>query len=304
MDAEQGDTQPAEAEAEATEAEGTEAEADGEETKAEGEKAEGEKPAKSPAASKRWKLKDGTREKEIASEEEALRYMQLGWAKDNRFEDSAKAIKERDQLVAHFKSNTREAMRKLGIDPRKFSEETLYELLEDEKLTPEQRELRDAKAKLKSIEDEKKSSETKAQEERIEKLTDAEADRLNAELPKLLASAGLPKSPLTLKRVAELWLTNDEEGLDVPLETLVELAREQYLKDIQELFGASDGDTLLKLLGEGNAKKIRKADLQRLKGTGGQAATKPARAAPAKGRTKEEFRAYMEKLKAQAPEVE
>lgn len=308
--------------AEPTEGAATEAteDAPAEETEAGGEEATEtaeEKPEPktppTPAEKRRMKLKVDGDEQE-RDEEEVIRLAQLRLAEGNRFDAHAKEKKafekekrEHAAALEAFKKDPAGFFRKMGMDPREWAEGHVHESMQDDNLTAEQKELRDAKKKLQEIEAEKKSAEEKAQQERIEKLADAEAERLNTELPKLLAAANLPKSPRTLARVAELWLTNEEQGLDLPLESLVDLAREQYLSEVQAIFGSADGEQLLKLLGEQNAKKIRKADLARLrKGPGTTAApaqtSKPA--AKAKGRTKEEFKAYLDRLTASAPREE
>ena len=56
-------------------------------------------------------------------------------------------------------------------------------------------------------------------------------------------------------------------GLSRDPSDYVDMVREDYMRDIQELFGSTDGDTMLKFLGEEGSKKIRASDLKRLKST-------------------------------------
>ena len=78
-------------------------------------------------------------------------------------------------------------------------------------------------------------------------------------------NSGLPKTPQTLKRVAELMHSALKKGYELDVATAVDMVRESYQNDMMELYGKLDGDKLVGLLGEDLAKKIRMYDLQRLK---------------------------------------
>ena len=99
----------------------------------------------------------------------------------------------------------------------------------------------------------------------MEQLQNHYANEFEGKIMEGLNSQGIPKTPTTVKRMAQLMAKNLEHGLDLAPQQLAELVKQDYIKEIQELFGSTESDALLNLLGEGVSNKIRQADLKKLK---------------------------------------
>lgn len=228
--------------------------------------------APKPDGSKRkYKLKvDGQEfEEEIdLSDEEAIkRHLQMSKAAQKRMSEAAKARREAEQFIHTLKTNPRKVLTdpNLGVDFRKLAEEYLAEQLEAEMLTPEQRRLREVEAKLREREEQDKARAEEEQAKQLEQLRAQYAQDYDKTISEALQTEGLPKTPKTVKRMAELMYKNLDMGLELEPKQLVSIVREDYINEIKELFSSADGETLLKLLGDDVAKKIRKTDLARLK---------------------------------------
>lgn len=214
---------------------------------------------------RKLKLKIFGKEQELP-ESEVIRRAQLSTAAEKRLQEAHKQRSQAEEFYRLLKTDPRRVLThpSIGVDLRKMAEEILAEELRAETLTPEQRELAQAKKELEDFRN--KDLESKKQQEfRRQQALIAEAgDRMDEEFGSALQNSGLPKSPRTLQRMAyykEQALVNK---IDVSAADIVFLVREDYQREIEELFGSTDDNALLGLLGENVAGKIRKADLARL----------------------------------------
>lgn len=253
-------------------------------------------------AARKFKLKVDGREEELG-EEEVIRYASMGKAANKRFQEAAKMRQEAEQFVSLLKRDPIKALSdpKIGHDFRQLAEQYLSQQLEQEMMSPEQRKAREMEQKLREYEDrERQEVETKREQE-MRSLEDKYAEGFTKTITDALSMGGVPKTPKTVKRMAELMHKNLQHGFELEPKHLIEMVREDYLAEIKELFGASDGDTLLGLLGDENAGKIRKADLKRLKSNPNpfeRKAQGPARQdAPQKVKGIQDFRAEMARIK-------
>jgi hypothetical protein len=71
-----------------------------------------------------------------------------------------------------------------------------------------------------------------------------------------------------------------QNGYELEPKDIVERVRQDYIEEVKELFGQTDGDALLSILGDDVGKKIRESDLKKLKNTQGSQFSTPAPKAP------------------------
>lgn len=224
---------------------------------------------------KKFKLKvDGQEleeEIDLNDEETIKRHLQMSKASQKRMSEAAQIRRQAEEIVGMFKGDLKSVLKqsdKLGKTPaqvRQELEDYFSEILQDEMLSPEQKTIREAQRIVRENE-ERSKKETEQKEAAVRaQLEQQYAQDYDKKITEALSSSGLPKTPKTVKRMASLMSQNLNLGLDLEPKDLVQLVREDYLSEIKELFGATDGDTLLKLLGNDVANKIRKSDLARLK---------------------------------------
>ncbi len=240
-------------------------------------KAEGKAETKAEAAKeaikeeiRRLKLKIDGKEEELP-EDEVIRLAQLGKASNKRFEEAKAMRTQAEQFLAMLKKDPKSVLSdpRIGIDLKKFAEQVVWEHIEEQSLSPEQKRARDVERELekyKSQEEERKKTEAERQMQALHERYAADYDR---KISTALASSGLPKTPATVKRMAEYLYSAVQNGYDLEPSDLVEQVRKDYLDDIKQLFGQTEGDQLLAFLGEDVAKKLRSHDLKRLKATTG-----------------------------------
>lgn len=205
--------------------------------------------------------------------EELIKHASLGSAAHSRFEEAAKLRKQAETFLSKLR-NPKDAISllkdpKLGLNQEEIRSEfeNWYktEYIDREAMTPEQRRLADAEARIKAYEEqeaEKKRAE-EAQEE--EKQTSAEAEAIQRELIGLVEKSGLPKTKYTISRLAYWSRVNETKGIKAPPELLIQQVKKEQRQLVDSLTQASDGETLLGLLGEDVVKKLRKFDVERIR---------------------------------------
>jgi len=216
-------------------------------------------------------------------EEDVIKLAQQASVANRRFQDAAMSRKETEAVLKMLKENPKVAMEKLGIDLRKFSEETLTEIIKREQESPAAKKERELEEKVRSYEakeaeraEEAKRAELVREESKKREAATAEEraqiTRLDKLFTKALEDSGVPKTPWSIARMAQLQRVSNKNGWEMPAEQLAKIAREDYDKEFQERVsgykgadGALDGDKLISLFGEDIIKAITKAKVKQLK---------------------------------------
>lgn len=218
------------------------------------------------------------------SDEDALRrHLQLSKVAQKRMSEAARERKRAEEFMHRLKSNPIEVLNDpdLGVNFREIAEQYLAEQLEQEMMSPEEKRIKQAEQIIREREEEQRKAKEREQNEEVERLKNHYSQDYEKKITTALETGGLPKTPKTVRRMAELMKMNLSHGLDLEPTDLVTLVREDYVKEIKEIFGSSEGDQLLGLLGDDIANKIRKSDLQKLKSKMPQgSSSKPSGSSP------------------------
>lgn len=226
------------------------------------------------------------------NQDQLVQWAQKGAGANQRFQEAHKIRQQAESVLALLKRDPRAVLShpSMGIDFDKLAEEHLMKRIEREKLTPEQKELADAKEKLKTHEENERKRLEEAHAAKVQELTAHYAQDFEKDIIASLETSGLPKTRGTVKRMAHYMYEGLKRGYNLKAGDVAGLVLEDYQAEIKELHSTADGDTLLKLFGEDVAKKIREADLRRVQGNGGAPAptvnrdSSPADASPRTGR--------------------
>lgn len=223
---------------------------------------------KAQEAARKFKLKVDGRDEEY-SEADTLRLAQLGRASDKRFQEAAEMRKQSEEFVKLLK--TPEGLKQLAKNPninldlRKFAEDLLVDEMKKEALTPEQRRIEELQAQLREHETKKQELETQRQQAEQKALEDHYAQDFDQKITKAISTAGLPKTPETVKRMVNYMSNALENGIDVEPENVIELVKQDYSKIMNDVCQQFDGEALIKILGDQITNKIRKFDLAQLR---------------------------------------
>ena len=225
-------------------------------------------PVKEAAAEavRKYKLKVDGQEVEV-DEEELKRGYSHQKAASKILQEGKQARKQAEEFISMMKDQNKlfEAIQKLGHDPRKLAEQYLASQLEDEMMDPREKELRDAKAKLKSIEDMERQKREQVQKQYHEQMKQKYAQEYQQQFITALQETGLPPTKPMVAEMAKYIGRAAKIGFQMDAKEAAQLVREDIQLAHQRLVGDSDGETLIKLLGEEVANKVRKWDTSRIK---------------------------------------
>lgn len=226
----------------------------------------GDVAAAAKEAIRKHKLKVDGQEVEVDDDELKRGYAHQK-AANKRFQEAMALRKQNEEIVSKLrdKGTLQEILKKLGHDPRAMSEEILAGYLEDELMDPRDKELKEAKAKLRQIEDMEKRQKEALDNRRLEEVRNKYAKEYEEQFVAALEKSQLPPTKPMVAAMAKYIAQSAKIGFKMSADEAATLVREDIQLAHQRLIGDSDGEVLLKLLGEGVANKIRKYDTSKLK---------------------------------------
>lgn len=158
-----------------------------------------------------------------------------------------------------------DVLTKLGHDPRTLSEKKIVAVLEEEMLTPEQRQQRERDRELAQFKAADKARLEEAKNSQHQKLKEQFAQDYTKQFTEALAASNLPATGDTVARMANYIARAAEINFKMTASEAAQLVREDIRNAQLRLIGDTDGEMLIQLLGEDVANKIRKWDTGRLK---------------------------------------
>lgn len=204
---------------------------------------------------------------------EILKEASLARGSYKRFEEAAQMRREAENVLSRLR-DPKEAIKflndpKLGLDQKQIRAafEEWYEetVIKPSELSPEQRELAEAKARLAKFEQDEAERNKQREEEENKQKDSEEAKSLQQEIIGLIEKSGLPKTRFTSARVAYWLRVNESKGLKAPAELIISQVKKETNDVMRSLVEASDGDMLVNLLGESTVKKLRAYDLAKIR---------------------------------------
>jgi len=217
---------------------------------------------------KKFKLKvDGEEieeEIDLADEARLIKELQLARAAKKRMAEAQDEKRKLFELAKQFE-NPEEFLIKMGDKGTEIAEKLLLKKLQAEMMTPEQRQFLEMQEKLSRYESLEKEAKEREETERMSQLESAEIEKQQKIIVDALTKTGLPPSPELIKRAAALQFKNNQLGLELDSNDLAQEVMSEITGIIKSLVKSSEGENLLKLLGDDTAKKIRKYDIDKLK---------------------------------------
>jgi hypothetical protein len=234
----------------------------------------------SPKLSKKLKLKiDGAEvdeelpfefdENNKAQVEYLKRHLQMSKVANKRMSESALTRKQAEQFIEALQNDP---MRVLG-NPKIMSEEKFQKIAEDflakkiqqQMLTPQERDQLEKEERLRRYENEEKQRNEETERKQVEELQKHYQESYTKTITQALESSNLPKNPYTVKRMAQLLQQNIKHELELEPQSLAQLVREDYQKELAGLIGSSNPEQIIGLFGEDVTNKLRRHDLEKLK---------------------------------------
>lgn len=211
---------------------------------------------------KKLKLKVDGREIEeeidLDDDERLVRELQMAKMGQKRAQEKADLEKQVRAFFEAFQQDPFAAMQELGLSPDQAIDEYINKQLENAKKTPEQIEKERLEAELQQLKAEREREKEELQTKELKRLQQQEFERYDMLMEQALSKTDLPKTPYTIKKIADYMLVALEAGKDVSPEDVIPLVREEMHSDLQQMFSSLPEDVVEGLLGEQVLNKLRK----------------------------------------------
>lgn len=271
-------------------------------------KTEAEKSAALAAAKRKKYVVDGAEHEIDLADEKALDVLiQKGLGADKRFKEASRWRQESEMLVDLMRTRPMALLEKAaqlgGQDTRKMVEEWLWENhIKLEQMSPEQKTAHEQTKELERLRDDKKKQEEAVRAKEFETAKAQYRTHFERDIMTALDAGGLPKTPRTVGRIAHYIAQGLKAKVRLSANDVLPLVRQDYETEWRDLVGATNGETLAKLIGDENLKKLREHDLAKLKAQGALPAgggtppgQPPAPAAPKERLRPDDWRANLDK---------
>lgn len=254
-------------------------------------------------ALKKYRVKVDGEELEV-DEDELKRGYSHQKAANKFLQEGKMARKQAEEFVQMMKDPKTffETAQKLGHDPRELAEKYLAAQLEDELMDPKDKEIKTLRTE-KEERDNEKAREKQKEDAKIQETLKAKYSKeYSDQFIGALQSSGLPPTKNTVGRMASYISRAAGIGFKMSADDAALLVREDLVMEHRAIIGESDGEVLIKFLGEDVTNKVRKYDTGRLKNPESnlrtpieQEASTRQRGTPHKRMTPKEWREYNRK---------
>lgn len=228
---------------------------------------ENRQPAAEPKpAPKTFKLKTAKGEREV-SEDELVTLASMNAAERDHLEVTQAEAKKAQDFMRRLKENPKSALAdpSVGHDIKKLAIDWLKEAMEEERLTPEQRRLRELEAKLKAKEDAEAETQKQAEAKKQEAFIQQQREHYVKLVTDAMGETGLPKSgpaaDRAAQRIVQFLQIQISKGHEPNAKMAARAVEMEYEEEHKALYGATDPKVLLKKF-PGLADALRKAALE------------------------------------------
>lgn len=225
-------------------------------------------------AKRKLKIKDGDQEVEVDEDEVLSVYKSRKshqQAANKELQEGKAARKQAEEFISMMRDPEQfwQVAEKLGHkNTRELAEKLLVRQLEDEMMDPRDRELRDAKARIKSIEDMERKQREAVEAKRADEMKQKYVKDYETQFIDALKTTEVPQNKDTIARMAKYISQSAKANFKMTPKEAAQLVKEDIQQAQMRLISETDGEMLLKLLGDETAKKILQARGAQVKQTG------------------------------------
>lgn len=196
--------------------------------------------------------------------DELIKGFQLGSASHERFRNAAQMKKEAESSLDAMMADPIAAFLKAGGDEaalRDLTETYLYGKIQQDKMTPEERELAELKQYKEQAEQRQKDQADQKQQEANTAQTKKYEEEYIASFNQAFEAAGVAPTESAMSRVAQIQLSALEAGYEVPVDMVINQYKDEQSAMISQYLSSLDSDGISSVIGKDRMKEIRKKEL-------------------------------------------
>lgn len=206
-------------------------------------------------------------ELDFDDEEQVKGYLQKALGADSKFQEAANLRKSAEQFIDMLRKNPARVLSdpSIGIDVKQFAQQIINDEIENLQKSPEQREKEALQMELEELKDRYKKDEEDRKTNEFRRLQTEAEERIEGDITSALESSSLPKTPYTVKKMAELMMVALENDIDLSPRDVIPLLQKQMKLEIREMLGAANDDVLEEFLDSSVKTRLRKRNVARAK---------------------------------------
>lgn len=206
---------------------------------------------------------------EIEEDPEVVEYLtknlQLGKAAQRAMQEKATYEQQVKQFFQGMKSNTREYLMQMGIDPKEFAAAVIEEEIKKAQLTPEQLKEMELQEELRKEREARQKEREEYEQRELSRLQQVEYERIDNQMTEALETSDLPKTPYVVRKMAEYMLIGSRNGIDLTAKDVLPLVREELMSDLKSIINSLGEDAAEDFIGKEVISRMRKKNVAKAK---------------------------------------
>ena len=206
---------------------------------------------------------------EIEEDPEVVEYLtknlQLGKAAQRAMQEKATYEQQVKQFFQGMKSNTREYLMQMGIDPKEFAAAVIEEEIKKAQLTPEQLKEMELQEELKREREARQKEREEYEQRELSRLQQVEYERIDNQMTEALETSDLPKTPYVVRKMAEYMLIGSRNGIDLSAKDVLPLVRDELMTDLKSIINSLGEDAAEDFIGKEVMTRMRKKNVAKAK---------------------------------------
>lgn len=174
-------------------------------------------------------------------------------------EEERKQLRDPSKVMEYLKTQ--------GIDPDQLARERLYAQMQQEAMSPEQRQIAELQQRLEQEQQSKQQQEQAQQEAQIQQYQEGFSRWLDAETTKALQTEGLPKSQYLISMVAHKMRIANQARIEMSPADAVSEVKAESADHLRQLVGAMEPSKVLEILGDEFGIKLSRHMAEKIRGT-------------------------------------
>jgi Holliday junction resolvasome RuvABC DNA-binding subunit len=215
---------------------------------------------KAEKEARKWKLKVGGKEIEISDEQELIKRAQMGYSAEQKWKEASEVKKQMEGFIKTLQENPTYALQQMGFDVDEIAKAHLEARIQEMQKSPEQLEREKLQKELEEIRREREKEKEESRSREIQQLQEKYAVEVETQISDALDNMkSLPKSPYTVKRIADAMILAFQKGkYDVTANDVLPIVERQIKEELQDMFGVMPEELIEAVVGKENFNRVRK----------------------------------------------
>lgn len=220
---------------------------------------------------KKYQLKvDGKNEDmeiDLSNDAEVIKHLQMSKVAQKRMQEASNMQKAAEEFITLLKTDPERVLNdpNIGVDLKQLAQRVINKQIEDAQKSPIELERDKAREELAAIKEKQTKDEKDRQTREMTRLQKENEEKVSSNIEAALKTSDLPKTPYTVRKMAEMMLLALQNNVDLSPADIVPIIRKQMQADIKELFGAASDDVLEEFVGKDRISSMRKKKVAQIK---------------------------------------